>query len=383
MSRAASTAAAAPVSARPARPCGVAPPTVERLERRDLFARFVPIVTSTNLVADDNNFIFAPRSDANLVNSQAVSVAPNGQLWVVNNGTGTSTVYDPVGVPQPSQVAPLVVTIPGPVGAVRASPTDIALHTGGGFEITANGKTAPSTYLFTTAGGIIAGYNTSVDVTQAFTVVDHSATDVFRGVSVLGSGRSARVYATDFRNGRVEVFDSNFRQVALKPSAFSDIQVPVGYAPFGIRAIKNQVFVTYARQGPDGQTDSSGPAQGIVNVFDRNGKLIRRIGTGGTLNSPFGLVLAPASWGSLKNDLLVGNSGDGTVNIYDVKHGVYLGQVVDGDSPTSAPLTIDGLAGMSVGVKKASGSIYFAAGPNVQMDGVLGTILARKPKKGK
>ena len=354
-------------------------PIVERLEGRRLFAVFAPIVTNTPLVAD-GSIASAARTDANLIDPRGISLAPDGSLWVASHGTGTSTVYSGGGVPQPS-AGPLVVKVPGALGTLHSAPTGMVRHAGGGFVVSAAGKSAPSSFLYATDGGIIAGWAAAVDPANAITGVDHSASgDVFKGLATIGTGPGARIYATDFHNGRVEVFNSRFNPVALRRNAFTDIQVPAGYAPFGIQVLKNNVYVTYARQDAARLNDNAGPAQGIVDMYSPAGKLLRRVGTGGDLNSPWGLAIAPSTWGVYKNDLLVGNNGDGTISIFD-KHDTFLAQVLDPASPFGAPLTIDGLWGLAIGKGKAAKTLFYTSGPSLGAGGLFGSLTATRPKR--
>lgn len=353
---------------------------MEPLERRTMLAGFQPVIHSTPLLSD-SAAVSAPRNDANLVNPIGIATVGTKQLWVANNGTGVMTTYNTAGAPQPSATAQLVVSIPAAAINTPPTPTGIVQHSGPGFAISGNGRTLPSTFIIATSDGLITGWNAGIDPAHAATVIDHASTgDVFKGLAILGSGSSARIYATDFHNSRIEVFNSRFEPVHLSAKAFTDIQVPAGYAPFGISALRGKLYVTYARQDATHTNDNPGPAQGIVDEYNANGKLINRVGTGGDLNSPWGMAITPPSWGGLRNDLLVANQGDGTLNLFDRKNN-FLGQVLDPNAPISSPLTVDGLWGLSTGSGSSRNTIFYTAGPNLQSDGLLGTLTATRPPR--
>lgn len=348
---------------------------MERLEERQLFATFIPLVSPTLLVSNGPS-ITAPQNDANLVNSWGTAITPTGDVWVANNATDTATVYTQSGVPLPSATAPLTVGIPAPAGATSSGPTGVVYHGGRGFNVTVNGVTGASAFLFATESGTISGWSQKADPAHAVIAVDHSATgDVFMGLAEIGSGTGAKIYATDLAHGRIEVFNSSFQQVKLKAGAFADGQVPSTFAPFGIQALNGKIYVTYAKQNDAKTGDVAGPANGIVDVFNTSGKLLKRIATGGDLNSPWGMAIAPSTWGAYRGDLLVANVGDGTISVFD-KRNNFLGQVFDPNQTNGTALTLAGLWSLNVGVKAAKNTLFFTAGG--QSYGVLGGLTARK-----
>src|SRR5665213_44365 len=353
-------------------PLGGAGSLMESLEPRRLMT-FTPILSSNALTSDQSQFGTA-NVDPNLVNPVGITVGPGGKLFTADNATGDVTSYNAAGVPQPA-ASPLVGTIPAPSGAAHATPTGIVAHAGNVCDIAVNGANVPSAFLTATEDGTIAGYNPAISATAAI-AVDHSQLgDVFKGLTILGSGTGAKIYATDFHNDRVEVFNSKFQQVVLK-GGFVDREVPAGFSPFGIQAIHGKIYVTYARQDSTQTQDNPGTAQGIVDVYSARGKLIRRVATGGDLNSPWGLAVAPASWWIFKKDLLVGNQGDGTISIFD-KFDNLVGQFPD-NAQDGGPLTAVGLWGLQNGTGKARNEIFFTSAPNSKGDGVLGELIATK-----
>lgn len=303
--------------------------------------------------------------DANLVNVWGIVLAPNRPAWVSDGGTGLSTVYDGTGAPRT-----LVVTIPG------GSPTGIVFNETGDFAIMGNSPTpVASSFLFATENGIIAGWNSAANTTNAITAVDSSAKgSVYKGLAMAATGTGNFLYATDFHNGRIDVFDKSFQPVAMASGAFTDPRLPTGFAPFGIRNINGNLYVTYAMQDAAAHDDVKGAGLGFVNVFDASGKLIRRLATRESLNAPWGLALAPADFGKFSNMLLVGNFGDGRINAYDLASGEFRGQL---RGVGGAPLTIDGLWGISFGngvQQQPVNALFFGAGPNGEAQGMYGRI---------
>ena len=321
-----------------------------------------------NLVSDGT--IAAAHTDANLVNAWGIAFNPTGAVWVANNGSGTSTLYDGAG-----NLIPLVVTVPGPVtSADPGKPTGIIFTGSAEFVVTLGAKQGPSRFIFATEQGTIAGWAPAVDMTHAITVVDNSQQEaIYKGLALGANGNGNLLYATDFHNGKIDVFDSKFHAV---PSLgkFIDPYVPPGFAPFGIQTLNGNIYVTYAKQDADKEDDVSGRGVGVVDVFDPNGFLLRRIATGGPLNAPWGLTLAPAGFGRFANALLIGNFGDGRINAYDPVTGWYLGRLRGKDHRS---LAIEGLWGLAFGNGFAGqpvNTLYFTAGPGDEAHGLYGSI---------
>jgi uncharacterized protein (TIGR03118 family) len=336
---------------------------IERLEGRQLLsaANAVPVIAQTDLVS--NGAVPAAHTDANLVNAWGMAISNVGNVWVANNGTGTSTVYDQAGNSQN-----LVVTIPG-TGTAAAFPTGTVFHKGKGFNVSSGGVSGASTFIFDSEDGIISGWNQSVDLTHAIVAVDHSAAgDVFKGLATIGN----RLYATDFHHGTIEVFDENFQQLANKPGTFADASIPTGFAPFGIQAIGSKLYVTYAKQDAPATGDVAGVGNGFVDVFSAGGHLMRRLASGGALNSPWGIAQVPNKWGKFKGDIVVGNFRDGLMNVFNNK-GQAVGQLSDS---TGTPLVIQGLWSLEPGVGGNKEQLFFTAGPNDETNGLFGDLSA-------
>jgi uncharacterized protein (TIGR03118 family) len=332
----------------------------------------------TNLVSDLPGV--ARVTDPNLVNPWGLAYSPSGPFWVSDNNAGASTLYDGQGQLQPF-ASPLVVSIPGPAGGPAGSmgaPTGTAFNGGPGFIISANEQSGPSLFLFATEDGTIAGWNPSVDLTHALIAVDNSSAGaVYKGLA-LGADSSGRtlLFATNFRAGTIDVFDQSFQAVRLAGS-FSDPTLPAGFAPFGIQNINGLLYVTYAQQDPQKHDDVPGLGNGFVDVFNGDGVLQQRLVSQGPLDSPWGLALAPASFGQFSHDLLVGNFGDGHINAFAPSTGRFLGQLQDG---LGHPLTIDHLWGLAFGNGAGAGNahtLFFSAGIDDERHGLFGELQSR------
>ncbi|HYY51654.1 MAG TPA: TIGR03118 family protein [Myxococcales bacterium] len=324
----------------------------------------------TDLVSDERTTANPP--DPHLVNAWGLVSSATSPWWVANNGTLTSTLYDGGGVARA-----LVVTIPGP-------PTGIVFNGGAGFVVHSGASAAPARFIFATEDGKIAGWAPTVPApgsTQATVAVDNSAAgSVYKGLAIASTAAGAFLYATDFHNGAVDVFNSAFVRVNV-PGAFTDRSLPAGYAPFGIQTIGARVFVTYALQDADAHDDVAGVGHGFVDAYDTAGNLLQRVASKGRLNSPWGLALAPATFGAFGGALLVGNFGDGKINAFDLAtargtgEAVQLGQL---HSANGAPLKIDGLWALQFGHGNASSgstnTLYFTAGPDGESHGLFGKI---------
>ena len=319
-----------------------------------------------------NGAVAADFTDANLVNAWGLAFNPNAVVWVANNGTGTSTLYDGAG-----KAAPLVVDIPpAAIGDGLGHPTGIVFSGSSDFVVRQNSISGPSRFLFASEDGSISGWAPNVELHHAVRAVDHSAVAaVYKGLALGGNGATHLLYATDFRNRRVDVFDAQFAPV-VRAGAFQDSAIPWNFAPFGIQNVNGDIYVSYAEQDSAAHDNVDGRGLGMIDVFDANGTLIRRFAARGALNAPWGIALAPTSFGRFGGALLVGNFGDGAINGYDPVSGRLLGSLRDADGHK---LHLDGLWGISFGngvLGQASNALYYAAGPNGESDGVYGVVRA-------
>jgi uncharacterized protein (TIGR03118 family) len=328
----------------------------------------------TNLVSDLVGE--AQFTDPNLVNPWGLVHGPATPWWVSDNGTGVSTLYNGQGVK-----VPLTVTIPAPTGSpagTTAAPTGVIFNSNGGFNVSENGTSFSSVFIFDTEDGTISGWNPNfTDRSHAVLAVDRSNVGkgaVYKGLAIGSNSAGTFLFATNFRFGTVEMFDSNFTLVR----SFTDHLLPQSYAPFGIQNIGGNLYVTFAKQDAAKHDDVAGPGHGFVDVFDTNGNLISRLIARGSLNSPWGLAMAPPNFGQFSNDLLVGNFGDGHINAFNPNTGAALGSLQIGGV---IPIQIDGLwslqfgNGVNEGVTNgASNELFFTAGIDGEAHGLFGKI---------
>jgi uncharacterized protein (TIGR03118 family) len=315
-----------------------------------------------NALVSDTAATQALNHDANLVNAWGLAFNPQGFSWVANAGTGTSTLYSGTGVPQS-----LVVTLN------QGSPSGIVFNGTTSFAITENAKTGPAPFIFATLQGQISAWAPAVDGTHAFTIVDESTSgDVYTGLAI-STGATNRLYAADFAHGDVSVFDGSFTEVTTA-GGFVDPTLPAGYAPFGIQQIGGKIYVAYAQ--PDPVThEKTGAGLGLVDVFDLQGNLLTHlVPTGGALNAPWGLAMAPANFGKFSNMLLVGNFGDGKINAYDPATGAMAGTVSNNDG---SAIVVPGLWALQFGNdlnNQPSNTLFYTAGPGNEQHGLYGRI---------
>jgi uncharacterized protein (TIGR03118 family) len=317
---------------------------------------------ATNLVSDIPGV--ARRTDANAVNTWGIAVGSTGTIWVANNGTGTSTLYDFHGVPQS-----LVVAIPPSASNTEgANPTGIVFNSGPGFVVSSGGVSGPSIFIFVGEDGSISGWNPTVSLNNAILAVDDGAEgSVYKGAALGESSNGLRLFVTNFHEGKVSVYDDTFAEIE-NDDAFVDPTIPKNYAPFGIENINGLIYVTYAKQDAEKHDDVPGPGHGYLDVYDTDGNLISRLVTRGALNSPWGLTLAPANFGNLSGALLVGDFGDGHIHGYDPTTGAFLGTMSKSDG---SPLVLDGLWALQA---LGGRSVYFTAGIVAEAHGLFGVI---------
>ncbi len=297
----------------------------------------------------------APNTDPNLVNAWGLTASATSPWWVADNGTSVSTIYRADG-----SILPLVVQVPvHPTGAVFWA-------------------TGPARFVFDTEAGQVRGWPGSGN--QTVVLADRSAVGaIYKGLALATTAAGDRFYATDFHNGRVDVFDASFTLVT-SAGAFEDADLPSGYAPFGIQTIGSRIFVTYAKQDADAADEIHGQGKGFVDAYDTSGSLLARVAQRGQLDAPWGLALAPANFGRFSGHLLVGNFGDGRINAYEEGANgkfEYRGELRHGDSQ---PISIDGLWALQFGHGAANNgptnTLFFTAGPNDEADGLFGSITA-------
>jgi uncharacterized protein (TIGR03118 family) len=321
----------------------------------------VDVYSQTNIVSDGS--VPALSTDSSLINPWGLAHKPGGPWWIANNNSGVSTVYN-----SSTGAKLLQISVAPPLGI---NPTGLVANTTGSFLV--NGT--PANFIFDGEDGILSAWASgSASVLQQ----NNSATAVYKGLSVSGTGSSSLLYATNFQAGTVEAFNSSFQPTTLTGN-FTDPNLPAGYAPFGIQNINNNIYVTYALQDAAKHDDVAGPGNGFVDVFNTQGVMQQRLISNGVLNSPWGLALAPADFGAFSNDLLVGNFGDGTINAFNPSNGNFLGTLKDSKGN---PIVIGDLWSLQFGdggKDGAANSLFFTAGVQDENHGLFGELNAAVP----
>lgn len=310
----------------------------------------------------------AAQLDPNLVNPWGLSFAPGRPFWVSDNGTSLSTLYTVSG----GILSSPVVTFPPLPGSSSASPTGQVYSGSSGVTLPGG---AASVFTFAGEDGTLTGWSPTLG-NAAVLGVDNSKkglSSVYKGLEIVTSPSKTLMYATDFRNGAVDVFDHQFKPVDLGSLAFTDPGLPAGYAPFNVAHVGSKLLVSYALQGASKKDDVGGAGHGYVDEFNTDGSFSKRLISGGVLNSPWGMALAPAGFGDFGGDLLVGNFGDGLINAFDPANGAYKGTLKDA---LGHPLAIEGLWALSFrpDVPSTGGKLFFTAGLNGEANGLFGTI---------
>ncbi|HYX87812.1 MAG TPA: TIGR03118 family protein [Gaiellaceae bacterium] len=315
--------------------------------------------TVTPLVSDQPGA--AARTDSDLVNGWGLTSSPTSPWWVSDNGTNKSTLYR--GSDGAKQA--LVVNVGGgPTGAVFNSTNGFVLPVGG----------TKALFIFASEDGTIRAWNGAQGTTA---VVMHTSPDggIYKGLAIADTPNGPRLYAADFHNARVDVLDGSFNVVPN--SGFVDPKLKKGYAPFGIQTIGDHVFVAYAKQDENAEDEVAGQGLGFVDEYDLAGNLVERVAKHGQLNAPWGLALAPATFGRFGGDLLVGNFGDGQINAFEQKPDgkfEHRGELRGRDGKS---LTIDGLWALQFGKggnNGPAGTLFFTAGPDDETHGLFGQI---------
>ena len=314
----------------------------------------------TNLVSN-SAAVPAAAHDASLVNAWGLTASDSSPWWVADNGANVSTLYNG------NTGAKLGLTV-----VVDGGPTGTVFNIAGAMFPVPSGVT--SRFLFASEDGKIRGWPGSG---PAQVTAGHSSAPgaIYKGLAIAVTPDGPRLYATDFHNGRVDVWDGSWNLVTS--AAFTDPTLPAGYAPFGIQRSGDTIFVTYAKQDAEAADELHGQGLGFVDAYDTAGNLLGRVAQHGQLNAPWGLAMAPASFGRFAGDLLVGNFGDGEINAYAELpngHFEHRGELRGTDGK---PIAIDGLWALEFGNDGGAGPstrLFFTAGPNDELDGLFGSI---------
>jgi uncharacterized protein (TIGR03118 family) len=316
--------------------------------------------TVHKLVADRPGF--ATATDPALVNGWGITASATSPWWVSDNGTDKSTLYNGSG----GKIALTVDVAGGPTGTVFNGSTDFVVRSGA--------ASGPARFLFATEDGTIRGWNPAVNANDA--VVGASTVGaIYKGLAIGSVGTANYLYAADFSNASVDVFDGSFH-LQRWAGAFVDPGIPARYAPFGIQTLNGMIFVAYAKQDADAEDEIAGAGFGYVSAFAQNGTFLGRVASRGALNAPWGLAWAPAEFGRFSGNLLVGNFGDGRINAF-ARTGTGWEARGHLKAANHRPISIDGLWGIGFGNGSGSGlrtTLYFAAGPDDETHGLFGSI---------
>jgi uncharacterized protein (TIGR03118 family) len=375
-------------------------------------------VTQTDIAVDDattdpTHTTAQTVIDSLLINPWGVSFTGNSPIWISNNGTGIAELYTAAGVKN----ANILPAIPfssgtafdnghnGPEASVLGSPTGQVASsaftipttvTGTGAPVAAGAGTATA-FIFATEDGTIAAWNGGFATGNkpAVTVVDGSNTTdsgaVYKGLALDTVGGQSFLLAANFRAGTIDIFNSSFQKVSSIPGggAFVDPNLPPGYAPFNVAVLNGKVYVTYALQDPTSgnHDDKGGLGNGIVDVYNLNGGGLQRLISngntnlfGGALDSPWGLTIAPSTFGSLAGDLLVGNFRNGWINAFNPTTGAFDGFLA---TPTGAPVVIRDLWTITTGGGGTGNgdpnALFFTAGGVGEAQGIFGILVVPEP----
>ena len=341
---------------------------------------------STNLVSNTPG---ALHQDPSLVNGWGLTLFPGSPLWVSNQNTSTSTLYrgDGTKVPLVVQIPCIssgMPKVPCPVPglfpiAPPFGPSGIVANTfagSGAFQVSQGGKSGPAFFIFDTLDGLVAGWSPGVNGTQAVVAANQSAAGaVYTGLAISGAGGGPHLYGANAAGG-IDVFDSTFILV----NTFAADSDPGPFTPYGIQAIGDKLYVTYASPVVPGGTldvcdlDSSATAPSCRRLHASFKEPF-------FLNGPWGLALAPDNFGVLSNRLLVGNLNSGHITAFNTSTGHFEGtlRLTGGE-----PFTVVGLWALEFGGGGAANGptnhLFFTAGPAapgmpIFSDGLFGVIV--------
>jgi uncharacterized protein (TIGR03118 family) len=317
----------------------------------------------TNLISDIPGV--ARITDPNLVNPWGQAASATSPLWVADNGSNVATLYSGGVNGSMPMIVPLVVSIP------EGAPTGVVFNPTGDFVVHTDKGSAPANFIFDSESGRVTAWSFTVSGTKA-QIEFTSKESVYKGLALASVDGAHFLYAANFHEGRIDVFNAHFKKVALS-GGFKDSQIPTGFAPFDVQLLGGELYVTYAKQDAAKHDPVAGSGNGFVDVYDTSGHLLRRLIAHGDLNSPWGLALAPLSFGAFGGDLLVGNFGDGAIHAYDPITGAEKGQLINTDGN---PIVIDDLWALRFGngTFGTNGTLVFTAGIGGESHGLLGEI---------
>lgn len=336
--------------------------------------------TETKLVGSDPS-VGAAQTDPNLINPWGISESPTSPFWISDNGSGLASIYSVTGSGVTTNAfGPITIAVPPGQTPGTASPTGQVFNAFASDNAFMLSDGSPATFLFATEDGTISGWNQAagtqsvIAVNEADNPADGNESQglgaVYKGLAIANTDDGPMLYAANFRHGTVDVYDSKFDLV----KSFTDPNLPQGFAPFNVQVLDGKLFVSFALQNNVEHDDVAGPGNGFVDEYDLQGNLLTRVASHGPLNSPWGMAIAPESFGKFAGDLLVGNFGDGTINAYDLQNDHFVGKLLGSDGK---PITIGDLWSIAPGNGGNGGNpntLYFTSGVENEAKGLFGSI---------
>jgi uncharacterized protein (TIGR03118 family) len=341
--------------------------------------------TETALVANSSTTVgTALTFDANLQNPWGVAFAPGGPFWISDANSNVTTLYTGIGANETQGITGSIsvgIAIPASAAGVPANPTGQVYNGGGGFMITTGSGQESALFILDGEGGTISAWAKDSGAT-AVTAYDDGVANagnhaVYKGLAIGTVGGATYLYATDLHNNKVDVFDTNFSKPAAMQGKFVDPKIPAGFAPFGIAALNGNLYVTFAKQDAAMHDETAGAGLGYVDIFDFSGNLVSQFASAGPLNAPWGIAVAPAGFGSLQGDVLIGNFGDGMINIFSPNGTALANPEGPLLSTSGSPFVFPGLWTLVFGngdSDKPVTTLFYTAGFADQMEGVFGGI---------
>jgi len=340
--------------------------------------------TDAALVSDNNTVVAtATTIDANLQNPWGIAVAPGLPFWIADNNSNLATLYSGTGAVETSEITgsnSTGIAIPASAAGVQANPTGQVYNGTGGFLIPTSRGQETALFLFDGEGGTISAWAQDSGATTV-TVYDDGVANgashaVYKGLAMGSVNGANYLYATDLHNNKIDVLDTNFSKPAAMQGLFVDPTMPAGFVPFGIAAVNGQLYVTYAMQDAAMHDEVTGAGMGYVDVFTFGGSLVSRFASAGVLNAPWGIAVAPSGFGTIAGDVLIGNFGDGTINVFAPNGSLAtdVGQLMVTNGGT---FSVPGLWSLVFGngdPDKPITTLFYTAGFADQTDGVFGRI---------
>jgi uncharacterized protein (TIGR03118 family) len=343
-------------------------------------------VSQVNLISDLST-VGAKVVDPDVVNPWGLALGPTTPLWSANNATSSATLYaSPADTTTASLVGAVRVTVPLPTGQVF-NPTSAFITSNGG-------ASGPARFIFSTLTGQIAAWSNVAGPLKGAAQIPRTVPGaVYTGLALAMAESGPQLYAANFGQGRIDVFDATFASVTVPANRFHDSHLPAGYSPFNVTTLGENLFVAYAKVDPVTHRNAVGKGLGFVDEYSPDGRLLDRIAAHDTLNAPWGMAIAPASWGELAGSLLVGNFGDGRINVISAKEHGRFDDDIEGllvNPATGKALIIPGLWALLAGTDPVpatastpasagtggSDSIWFSAGIDNEQHGLIGVLRA-------